>query len=308
MKKSESVLKVLNNVFLVCKSKRAIIALILSYLLFYASYAQDLIVTKTGKTIKCKITGVDSVKINFDYERNGKMISTYALREQVSDFSYGQKPVKTPVLSGQDIIYLKNGSVVKGKITEQIPGETLKIQTNDGSVWVFNYAEIDKITQESEEMNLDEYGGHVSFGVAIGGGGLVGCPLRFGGSKFAFEIAPFFRPVIDLTGGELYPSVMFAGGPAFFSDKFYKAHKQKIKRNGFYIKGGYSLATIGHEAMFSMGWVHESFRLTSKRYSFIFELGPGIIRQDDEFFSHSSAKSRWQFALYWKIHWNWYGS
>jgi TM2 domain-containing membrane protein YozV len=47
-----------------------------------------------------------------------------------------------------DVIYLKNGSVIRGSIIEQIPNQTLKIQTKDGSVFVFKYNEIDKITKE----------------------------------------------------------------------------------------------------------------------------------------------------------------
>jgi len=36
-----------------------------------------------------------------------------------------------------DVVYLKNGSVITGSIIEQIPNETIKIQTRDGSVFVY---------------------------------------------------------------------------------------------------------------------------------------------------------------------------
>jgi len=47
-----------------------------------------------------------------------------------------------------DVVYLKNGGVRRGIIIEQIPGKSLKIKTNDGSVYVFKMDEIEKITKE----------------------------------------------------------------------------------------------------------------------------------------------------------------
>lgn len=45
----------------------------------------------------------------------------------------------------RDIIYLKNGSVVKGSIMEYIPGKSVKIRTADGSIFVYSETEVDKI-------------------------------------------------------------------------------------------------------------------------------------------------------------------
>lgn len=49
-----------------------------------------------------------------------------------------------------DVVYLKNGSVIKGLIMEQIPNETLKIQTADGSLFVYKMEEVVKITKEEK--------------------------------------------------------------------------------------------------------------------------------------------------------------
>jgi len=51
----------------------------------------------------------------------------------------------------QDVVYLKNGSIIKGMIIEQIPGVSIKIQTKDGSVFVYNIDEISKMTKESSK-------------------------------------------------------------------------------------------------------------------------------------------------------------
>ena len=47
-----------------------------------------------------------------------------------------------------DVVYLKNGSVITGSIIEQIPNETIKIQTRDGSVFVYQYSDISRMTKE----------------------------------------------------------------------------------------------------------------------------------------------------------------
>ncbi len=48
----------------------------------------------------------------------------------------------------QDVVYCKNGSVIKGVITEQIPNKTVKIQTADGNVFVYDMNDIEKISKE----------------------------------------------------------------------------------------------------------------------------------------------------------------
>ena len=46
-----------------------------------------------------------------------------------------------------DVIYLKNGSVIKGVIIEQIPNKSLKIETADGSIFVYEIEQISKISK-----------------------------------------------------------------------------------------------------------------------------------------------------------------
>jgi hypothetical protein len=53
----------------------------------------------------------------------------------------------------QDVVYLKNGSIIRGMIVEQIPNVSLKIQTTDRSIFVFNFNEIAKITKEENLLN-----------------------------------------------------------------------------------------------------------------------------------------------------------
>lgn len=48
----------------------------------------------------------------------------------------------------RDIVHLKNGSVIKGIIIEQVPNKQIKIETADGSVFVYNMNEIEKMSKE----------------------------------------------------------------------------------------------------------------------------------------------------------------
>jgi hypothetical protein len=82
----------------------------------------------------------------------------------------------------QDVIYLKNGGIIRGMIIEQIPNKTLKIETVDRNVFVFQIDEIEKITREptvnrsssgsgaNKEFLSPGYQGTIELGYAIGVG------------------------------------------------------------------------------------------------------------------------------------------
>ena len=48
----------------------------------------------------------------------------------------------------QDVVYLKNGSIIRGEIIEMVSGETVKIMTVDGCLFVWDMDEVERITQE----------------------------------------------------------------------------------------------------------------------------------------------------------------
>ncbi|MBX2973211.1 MAG: hypothetical protein KF797_08920 [Flavobacteriales bacterium] len=48
----------------------------------------------------------------------------------------------------QDVVYLKNGSIIRGVIIEQVPNKSIKIETADRNVFVFQMDEIEKLTKE----------------------------------------------------------------------------------------------------------------------------------------------------------------
>lgn len=56
----------------------------------------------------------------------------------------------------QDVVYLKNGGMVKGVIIEQVPGVSLKIQTADGSVFVYPIEEVEKMAKETPTIQSQQ--------------------------------------------------------------------------------------------------------------------------------------------------------
>lgn len=57
----------------------------------------------------------------------------------------------------EDVVYLKNGAIVRGIIIEQVPDKTLEIKSNDNNYFIFKYDEIQKITKENPLTDLTDY-------------------------------------------------------------------------------------------------------------------------------------------------------
>lgn len=74
----------------------------------------------------------------------------------------------------QEVVYLKNGSIIRGVVIEQIPNQSIKIKTTDGNIFAYNTSEVEKIMKE--EVNLSSlkntissgYKGFIDLGYTIG--------------------------------------------------------------------------------------------------------------------------------------------
>ena len=120
----------------------------------------------------------------------------------------------------QDVVYLKNGSVIRGMIIEQVPGESLKIETRDGNVFVYQMDEISKMTREQAwnrsrirpnqfSSKSNGYEGFVEAGYGIGVSGYAG--------RFERDIVNGYRfnPYCFLGGGVGFN--IFTNGENFIS-------------------------------------------------------------------------------------------
>ena len=53
-----------------------------------------------------------------------------------------------------DVVHLKNGSIIKGIIIEQIPGKSVRIKTSDGSEYVYPETAVVKFTKEEKPKEV----------------------------------------------------------------------------------------------------------------------------------------------------------
>lgn len=67
----------------------------------------------------------------------------------------------------QDVVYLKNGSIIRGVILEQVRNESIKIETAGSNVFVFQMDEVEKLTKEpyqyKDRSSLNNVGLHPGY-------------------------------------------------------------------------------------------------------------------------------------------------
>jgi len=82
----------------------------------------------------------------------------------ITTVSFGQSNYK-------DVVYLKNGSIIRGTIIEQVPNESIKIETADRSVFVYQMDEIEKLKKKAIQGKSG--GSHSNSGLQSGYKGIV---------------------------------------------------------------------------------------------------------------------------------------
>ncbi len=87
----------------------------------------------------------------------------------------------------QDVVYLKNGSIIRGVIIEQVPNKSIKIETADGSVFVYQMDEIEKIAKEDKIGSIKKRG---FIGLELGANVPIGkfADVNDGSAKTGFQI------------------------------------------------------------------------------------------------------------------------
>lgn len=91
----------------------------------------------------------------------------------ITSVSFGQS-------NYQDVVYLKNGSIIRGVIIEQVPNKSIKIETANRNVFVYQMDEIEKLAKEPYQGKINSslsnsglqsgYKGLVELGYQIGTG------------------------------------------------------------------------------------------------------------------------------------------
>ncbi len=113
----------------------------------------------------------------------------------------------SPLLLAQDAdhVYLKSGSVIRGKILELEPEDHVKIQDMGGNIWYYKIEEVEKITSEPFEPKPET--SQASLGFDAGFVNMTSMGFLVGSSHNA-QVAPFsllmvngYRTSIGLFGG-----------------------------------------------------------------------------------------------------------
>lgn len=177
----------------------------------------------------------------------------------------------------QEVVYLKNDSMIRGTVIEQVPGQSLKIQTADRSIFVYRMDEVEKITKENpiqtkrtatlaSASDITGYRGFVDFGFTKGLGdsgadrfelttshGYQFTPYFFTGAGIGIHYymdmwwngdnVPFIPLFIDLRGnlmqGSIVPFIGLKGGYSLVVD------------DGLYGGGLYAAPSVGVKYMLS---------------------------------------------------------
>jgi len=123
-----------------------------------------------------------------------------------------------PLLAQEvDHVYLKTGSIVRGKILEIAPEDHVKIEDLSGNLWYFKISEVEKISSEPFEYNNNTYSGSIGFQPGFVNMTSIGF---LAGSAHNAQVAPFSLLTVN---GYRTSSGIFAGvgtGVEFFSSNY----------------------------------------------------------------------------------------
>lgn len=90
----------------------------------------------------------------------------------------------------EDVLYLKNGNIYRGLIVEQVPGETMKIQSEGGNVFTVQISEIQKITKEKKWQSTTTDAKPISPAPVVNYSSVQPTPKR---SKYDSTFVPHFK-------------------------------------------------------------------------------------------------------------------
>jgi len=168
----------------------------------------------------------------------------------------------------EDVIYLKDGSIIRGSIIEYISGKHVKIETRDKNIWVFNQNKIDKISLETRSSKIENNTNISGYFNLTDMGLLVGTGNNDKSAPFSINMLNGYRYNQNLTIG-LGTGIEFFSTPVI---PIYFDTRYTFFNNEFspfiYLKAGYSLQ-IGENS----NYYHEN---TSTKGGQIYGAGIGL--------------------------------
>ena len=191
--------------------------------------------------------------------------------------------VKTTEAQYIEQVHLKNGSIIRGIITEQVPGVNMKIQTADGSIFVYNYDEIEKISKDFnatqpnsrsfykqsnplyKDAKTPRYEGGVAFALTV-------FPLGVGfNTTHGCLISPYFYIGAGLGFSGIFSTYSYGLSLPVFGDARIYFMKGALKP--------YANIRAGYDVLLNGVYVGPSFGL---RYKF-FDFNIGYLLQQEKY-------------------------
>jgi hypothetical protein len=192
----------------------------------------------------------------------------------------------------KDVIYLKNGSIIYGKLLE-ISGEKYKMQTSDGSIFMFDSEEVDKFTKESPLYNGRKPGG---FSFALEAGLLAGAQNTDFDAPFSFNIlAGAIINTRHVVGGGT--GVEFIGRPYVPFIAEYKFLTSTKKTSPYFFTRAGVLTQIGGEDT-PPGSYYNEYQPYNYKGGATFAIGSGISWSKDDYETYLSFAYRYAHTSY----------
>jgi hypothetical protein len=191
----------------------------------------------------------------------------------------------------QDAVYLKNGSIIRGKILETLVGKSVRIETIGRNVLVLSEGDIERVAMDepvpsSENNNADHSGYQALADIGFLGGSDNNLSLLltnswqfknrlsvgagFGVEKFSYQVLPVYADVrYTILKGSLSPFVYMQGGYAFplGSSAEGNSYQETDLKGGGMLNPGIGLRynfSNRNAFVFSIGWRYQELRKTWK--------------------------------------------
>lgn len=139
----------------------------------------------------------------------------------------------------EDVVYLKNGSIIRGKIIEHGDSNFIKIETDCNNIWVFKFEEIEKVEIGQKIEIYKKYDTKSKGFIHITQFGLTSTDIEFNGC-YHMQNGYLFKPGISVSLGIGLENIKFVSVPVYLDISYVP-----LKSNNspfFYLKGGYSFA------------------------------------------------------------------
>jgi hypothetical protein len=161
-----------------------------------------------------------------------------------------------------------------------------------------------------DTVRFEQYGGIFSIGIALGGGGLIGVPIRLSPTRdFAIEIGAYGRGMISNTS--TYAGLNLNGGCNVYFKDSYNPKKKKIRHDGAFFRIGKTFYNADiNEFLVMGGWTRDHFKLGVSDKVFTLELGAGL----NSFTLVETTSGSWGYQtttvtgknpmLFWKFGWS----